>query len=36
MADLLLDGFMVEGFWAAVLGGLVIALFNWVMRAFSD
>lgn len=36
LADLLLDGFMVEGFWAAMLGGLVIALFNWVMRAFSD
>ena len=36
LADLLLDGFTVQGVKAAVLGGLVVALFNWIMRAFSD
>ena len=36
LADLFLSGFAVDGFWPAVQGGLVIALFNWVVRAFSS
>jgi putative membrane protein len=35
LADVFLRDFDVHGFWAAVLGGIVIALFNWVVRAFS-
>jgi putative membrane protein len=36
LADILLSGLTVDGFGAAVLGGIVIALFNWVVRAFSE
>lgn len=36
LADFFLRDFEVHGFWAAVLGGLVIAVFNWVARAFSS
>lgn len=35
-ADLLLSGFSVDGVTPAILGGIVIALFNWVVRAFSE
>jgi len=34
LAAWLLDGLSVDGCGAALLGGLVIALFNWVVRAF--
>ena len=36
LADILLSGLSVDGFGAALLGGIVIALFNWVVRAFSE
>ena len=36
LADFFLRDFDVHGFWAALLGGLVIAMFNWVVRAFSS
>ena len=36
LADILLSGLTVDGFGAALLGGIVIALFNWVVRAFSE
>ena len=35
LADVFLDGFEVHGFPAALLGGLLIAVFNWLVRAFS-
>lgn len=35
LAGWLLDGLTVDGCGAAVLGGLVIALFNWLVRAFA-
>jgi putative membrane protein len=35
-ADFFLTGLSVDGFGAALLGGIVIALFNWVVRAFSE
>jgi|ERR671915_892046 putative membrane protein len=35
LADLLLEGLTVEGCLPAILGGLVIALFNWLVRAFT-
>lgn len=35
LADWLLEGLAVDGFVPALLGGVVIALFNWVVRAFS-
>ncbi|HZI63279.1 MAG TPA: phage holin family protein [Thermoanaerobaculia bacterium] len=34
LAAYFLDGLTVSGFLAALLGGLVIALFNWAVRAF--
>ncbi len=34
LAAALLDGLRVDGCGAAILGGLVIALFNWLVRAF--
>jgi len=34
LAAWLLDGLTIDGCGAALLGGLVIALFNWVVRAF--
>jgi putative membrane protein len=34
VASWLLSGLTVDGCGAALLGGLVIALFNWVIRAF--
>lgn len=36
LADWLLAGLSVDGFVAALLGGLVIAVFNWVVGAFKD
>lgn len=35
LADFLLEGLRVDGFLPAILGGLVIALFNWVVRALT-
>jgi putative membrane protein len=35
LAAFLLEGLTVDGCGAAILGGLVIALFNWVVRAFT-
>jgi putative membrane protein len=35
LAAWLLDGLEVQGCGAAILGGLVIAIFNWVVRAFT-
>jgi putative membrane protein len=32
LADILLEGLQVDGFVPAILGGLVIAAFNWVAR----
>lgn len=34
LAAWLLDGLTIDGCGSALLGGLVIALFNWVVRAF--
>jgi len=36
LADIVLSGLTVDGWGAAILGGIVIALFNWVVRAFSE
>jgi putative membrane protein len=36
LAGILLSGLTIDGFAAAFLGGIVIALFNWVVRAFSE
>jgi putative membrane protein len=36
MLDLFMARFEVDGFVAAFLGGLVIAVFNWLVRAFTD
>jgi putative membrane protein len=36
LADWFLSGLTVQGFVAAILGGLVIALVNWVFRAAFD
>jgi putative membrane protein len=36
LADIFLSGLTVDGWGAAVLGGIVIALFNWVVQAFSE
>ena len=33
LADFFLEGLRIDGFIPAILGGLVIALFNWVVRA---
>lgn len=33
LADFLLEGLRIDGFVPAILGGLVIAAFNWVVRA---
>jgi putative membrane protein len=35
LADFLLAGLRVAGFVPALLGGVVIALFNWMVRAFA-
>lgn len=35
IAAWLLDGLQVNGCGAAILGGLVIAIFNWLVRAFT-
>ena len=32
LASLVLDHLTVDGFWAAILGGLVLAVFNWLLR----
>ena len=34
LAAWLLDGLTVDGWLAAILGGLVLALFNWLLRGF--
>lgn len=34
LADMLLDGLTVDGCMPAILGGLVLALVNWLVRAF--
>ena len=36
LAAWLLDGLAVDGWMPALLGGIVIARFNWVVRAFSE
>lgn len=36
VASWLLNGLTIDGCGSALLGGLVIALFNWVIRAFSN
>jgi putative membrane protein len=36
LADWLLSGLVVQGFVAAILGGLVIAIINWIFRAAFD
>jgi len=36
IAASLLQGLRVEGCGAAILGGLVVAVFNWLMRAFTS
>ena len=36
LAAWLLDGLAVDGWVPALAGGIVIALFNWVVRAFSE
>lgn len=36
LAAWLLDGLTIEGCGAALLGGIVLALFNWVVQAFRD
>jgi putative membrane protein len=36
LAALVLDGLTIEGCLPAVLGGLVLALFNWLVRAFTS
>jgi putative membrane protein len=36
LADILLEGLRVDGFLPAILGGLIIALFNWIARAFTS
>ena len=35
LADYFLEGLQVDGFVPAILGGLVIAIFNWVVRALT-
>jgi putative membrane protein len=35
LADALLDELRIDGCLPAILGGLVIALFNWIVRAFT-
>jgi putative membrane protein len=36
VASWLLEGLTIDGCGPALLGGIVIALFNWVIRAFSN
>lgn len=36
VAAWLLSGLTIDGCGAAILGGLVLALFNWVVRAFGE
>jgi putative membrane protein len=33
LADFVLEGLQIDGFVPAILGGLVIAIFNWAVRA---
>lgn len=35
LADIFLEGLTIEGCMPAILGGLVIAVFNWVVRALT-
>jgi len=35
LADVFLDGLRIDGCMPAILGGLVIALFNWVLKALT-
>lgn len=35
LAGALLDGLTVQGCFPAILGGLVLAIFNWAVRAFN-
>ena len=35
LAAALLDGLSIDGCTPALLGGLVIAVFNWLVRAFT-
>ncbi|MEZ5332863.1 MAG: phage holin family protein [Thermoanaerobaculia bacterium] len=36
LAGAVLDGLTIDGCMPAILGGLVLALFNWVVRAFTS
>lgn len=36
LAGALLDGLTIDGCMPAILGGLVLALFNWLVRAFTS
>ena len=36
LAAWVLDGLTVDGCWPAILGGLVLAVFNWVVQAFTE
>jgi putative membrane protein len=36
VAAWILDGLTVAGCWPAMLGGLVLALFNWLVRALTE
>lgn len=36
VAAFILDGLTVDGCWPAILGGLVLALFNWLVRALTE
>lgn len=36
LAAWILDGLTIEGCFPAILGGLVMALFNWIIRALSS
>lgn len=36
LADMFLDGLRIDGCLPAILGGLVIGVFNWVTRAFTS
>ncbi len=36
LASLVLKGLSIQGCLPAILGGLVLALFNWVVRAFGE
>ena len=34
LTSVVVDGFTVQGFWAAFLGGLLVSLVSWVLTAF--